>query len=59
VETLQDSIEVNKLDIALPQGELMLRKKKEKTRQEQLGLGRPQKPSRPRSCCWHTMDNRS
>jgi hypothetical protein len=39
VETLQDSIEVNKLDIKLPQGELMLRKKKEKTRREQLGLG--------------------
>ena len=52
-ETLQDRIEVNKLDITLPGGELHAAAKKQeskgwKTRQEKLSAGRGQKQNRPR-----------
>jgi hypothetical protein len=52
-ETLQDRIEVNKLDITLPGGELHAATKKQeskgwKAQQEKLSAGRGQKQKRPR-----------
>jgi hypothetical protein len=52
-ETMQDRIEVNKLDIILPQGEFRAADKKKeaegwKARREKLGSGAGQKQKRPR-----------
>jgi DNA repair ATPase RecN len=60
-ETLQDRIEVNKLDITLPEGELHAATKKQdpkgwKARQEKLSAGRGQKQNRPRGHR-HTRDD--
>lgn len=50
-ETLQDRIEVNKLDIVLPQGEFHADAKKKKgwkARHDELGAGKDQKQSKSR-----------
>jgi hypothetical protein len=50
-ETVQDQIEVNKLDIVLPQGELHADAKKKKgwkARQDELGAGKDRKQDQSR-----------